>query len=387
MKKNKLLLFIILIFPYIEPLSFKDIPLLDKVYSAMKILWFFIICLIYFLNLRKNGYKISKFIFLVVLFQVELYISTLFNSGSYSALFGQTVSIIASVMLMEMYIKDGDAKIALLGMSSILFAFSLINIITMVFENNFNYKESYSFLGMDNRYIFFLLPLCIFSITYSLQKYNKLNFFAYLVIATSAFQLIYSWAVGAVLTIILLIAYVLVFDKIKFLERISFKTYFIIILVYNILLVFLQVQYYFEDFLVNYLHKNADLSGRVYTWNLGIKSVKEHFFLGIGGQTPEVMQSIYYKTNQHAHNLFLNVLVNGGVISLTILFVMYLQIGKKLSSCKNKKISSILSFSIFLILFLSIADTFDTYIVYIIYTLAYHVNELEFVKEENINNE
>ena len=63
MKKNKLLLFIILIFPYIEPLSFKDIPLLDKVYSAMKILWFFIICLIYFLNLRKNGYKISKFIF------------------------------------------------------------------------------------------------------------------------------------------------------------------------------------------------------------------------------------------------------------------------------------------------------------------------------------
>jgi len=53
MKKNKLLLFIILIFPYIEPLSFKDIPLLDKVYSAMKILWFFIICLIYFLNLIR----------------------------------------------------------------------------------------------------------------------------------------------------------------------------------------------------------------------------------------------------------------------------------------------------------------------------------------------
>ena len=110
---------------------------------------------------------------------------------------------------------------------------------------------------------------------------------------------------------------------------------------------------------------------------VGIEIVKKYPIFGIGGQNANVMQGIYYGTNQHAHNLFLNILVKGGIISLLIQFIMYIKIDNNLKKCNNKKIASLFVFSIFLILFLSIADTFDTYLVYIIYTLAYHVNELE----------
>ena len=197
MKNKNILMFIFLIIPFIEPLSFKDITWLDDMYSILKVFSFFIIGILYMLYLRRKEYNISKFIVLIF----------------------------------------------------ILFIFSIINIITMIFHDEFNYKELYSFLGMDNRYIFFLLPLCVFMILYSICYNDKLTKFSYLIVFISLFQVVYAWSVGAMITLILLIGYVLIFDYLKRMRDISLKTYFIIILIFNILLVFVQIQYYFEDFI------------------------------------------------------------------------------------------------------------------------------------------
>ena len=55
----------------------------------------------------------------------------------------------------------------------------------------------------------------------------------------------------------------LLLDKIPKVQKVTLNIYLIIIIALNVLIVFLQVQYYFEDFIVNYLHKNMELSGRV----------------------------------------------------------------------------------------------------------------------------
>lgn len=380
MKKNKTLLFLVLILPIIEPLSFKETPKIDMLYSFFKIINFFIIILLYYNYLRKKNYRINKFVFLVFAFQLELYLSTFLNNGNYKAFFGQTIAVCSAVMLVDMY--SDDIKIILKSLISILLLYSIVNIITMIYPNAFGYKESYSFWGMDNRYIFFLLPLCIFSILYSIYTIGKLTKFSYFIIILSAVQLFYTWSVGAMLTIILLMCYVLFYDKIKFLQKISFKSYFIIIILLNMLFVFFQIQYYFEDFLTDVLKKDVTLSGRVYTWNLGIQEFKENIIIGIGGKTANELQDIYYGTNQHAHNLFLNTLVNGGIISFIILMLMFWEINNKLKKCKNRKLSAIMSFSIFLILFLSLADTFDTYICYIVYMLSVYIDKFKIGEKE-----
>ena len=386
MKSKNFLIFIILILPYIEPLSFKDIEWIDNLYSILKVINFFVIFLIYYTNVKRNKYKLSKYMIIIVLYQLELYISTFINKGSYNELFGQTISVLSTVMLTEIYIRNKEGKMVLKALYGILFIYSIINISTLLKQQNTN-AEIISFLGMDNRYIFFLLPMCVFSIIYSLLKYNKLNKFSYLLLIISAFQVFYTWSVGAMLAIIILMVFTLAINKLNKLQKISFKVYLILIIILNILLVFIQVQYYFENFIVNYLHKDLNLSGRVYTWDAAIEVIKQYPILGIGGQTGDVMQSIYYGTNQHAHNLFLNILVKGGVISLLIQFWMYLEIDKKLKKCQNKKISAIFAFSMFLILFISLADTFDTYLVYIIYTLAYYINDLHTENRKEIENE
>ena len=366
MKKNKLLLFIILILPYMEPLSFKEIYVIDTIYSILKISFFCIIFLLYASYIRRNGYKISSFIIIVFLFQFELYFSTFLNNGSYSSLFGQTISILATVMLLDIYIKSNDIKIALKAMIIILFTFAIINTIDLLLTPKLNIEnQSFNtFLGMDNRYVFFLLPLCTFSIVYSILQYNT--------IILSIFQLLYTWSVSAMTSMIILLLFAAIFSKMNIFKKINLKTYLIIIVVLNILLVFFQVQYYFEDFVVNVLHKDLALSGRVYTWNLGIEKWKDNMLFGIGGRTVSFLQDIYYGTNAHAHNLFLNILVNGGIVLLAILFILYFEIDKKLKICENKQISSILSFSIFLILFLSLTDTYDIFLVFIIYEISFY---------------
>lgn len=383
MKKKSFLILVLLVLPFMEPLSFKEISILDNIYSILKVINLFIIFVIYIFNLKRNKYKISKFMFIVVLYQIMLYISTFINKGYYYELFGQTVSVLAMIMITEIYIYNKNVKILLKTLSGILFIYSIINIISIfAFEKTSNNDIIVSFLGMDNRYIFYLLPLCVFSILYSVIKNNKLNKFSYLVIGVSVFQVFYTWSVGAMITITILMIYTLLLDKIPKVQKVTLNIYLIIIIALNVLIVFLQVQYYFEDFIVNYLHKNMELSGRVYTWNAAIEVIKQHPIIGIGGQDSITMQSIYYGTNQHAHNLFLNILVKGGAISLLIQFFMYFIISKKLKKYKNKKVSSILTFSIFLILFLSLTDTFDICLVYVIYTIAYHINELD-KKEES----
>ena len=369
MKKNKLLLFIILILPYMEPLSFKEIYVIDTIYSILKISFFCIIFLLYASYIRRNGYKISSFIIIVFLFQFELYFSTFLNNGSYSSLFCQIILILVKVILVYIYIK-----IALKAMIIILFTFAIINTIDLLLTPKLNIEnQSFNtFLGMDNRYVFFLLPLCTFSIVYSILQYNKLSIFSYITIILSIFQLLYTWSVSAMTSMIILLLFAAIFSKMNIFKKINLKTYLIIIVVLNILLVFFQVQYYFEDFVVNVLHKDLALSGRVYTWNLGIEKWKDNMLFGIGGRTVSFLQDIYYGTNAHAHNLFLNILVNGGIVLLAILFILYFEIDKKLKICENKQISSILSFSIFLILFLSLTDTYDIFLVFIIYEISFY---------------
>lgn len=62
------------------------------------------------------------------------------------------------------------------SLCGILFCYAVINIFSMLSENPNSGGAIVSFLGMDNRYIFFLLPLCVFSIVYSVLKYNRLTF-------------------------------------------------------------------------------------------------------------------------------------------------------------------------------------------------------------------
>lgn len=376
MKKNIILIFLII--PFLEPLCFKD-SIIDEIYSIYKIINFGIIfCLYIFFISKKNIWKFSKYTIIIIIYQLSLYISTFINKGSYSAMIGNTISILSLAMIVEIYAKSGNFKKILKIFNYILTTYTIINLLSVMIGSNNNIY----FLGIDNRFIFFLFPNCFITILIDLIDYNKITIKSYTIIVLALFQCIYVWAVSAILSLILLLLYAVLFYNWKILKKMTLNKYLILIFIMNLLLVFFQIQNYFEYFIVDILHKDLMLSGRVYTWNAALEIIKKHIIFGIGGTSYAQKSTLFYRSDGHAHNLILNILVNGGIVSLIIMIFSFLKINNKLKSLDNKKVSGFIAFAIFNILFLSLTDTLDSATIYLVYLCGYYISEM--YRKDNI---
>lgn len=371
MKKNLILIFLIV--PFLEPLCFKE-SIIDEIYSAYKIISFVIIVCIYTVFIaKKNSWKFSKYTIIIIIYQLSLYISTFINKGNYSAMIGNTISVLSLAMIVEIYAKGDNFRKILKIFNNILTTYTIINLLSVLIGSSNN---NIYFLGIDNRFIFFLLPNCFITILIDLIDYDKITIKSYIIIALALFQCVYVWAVSAVLSLVLLLLYAALLYNWKIFKKMTLNKYLIIIMVMNLLLVFFQIQNYFEYFIVDILHKDLMLSGRVYTWNAALEIIKEHPIFGIGGTSYTQKSTLFYRSDGHAHNLILNILVNGGIVSLIIMIFSFLKINNNLKSINNKKISGFISFAIFNILFLSLTDTLDSATIYLVYLCGYYISEV-----------
>lgn len=373
--------FFLLLFPFVEPLIFKEpgYELIDRLYTILKLLTFGFIIINYLLYKKKiTNNKVSIYTFLVILLELLIGFSTLYSNGEISRYFGPAISIIAFVLLTEIYffeLKLDFIKIVYFY----LFILMIINIISIliwptgIFVNKGG--NSVYFLGIDNRFVFFYIPLIYFSIVYSLKKYNKLNFFVYLTIFLCLGSTIYLWSVGAFLGLFIIFFSVLLQNKFKLIRKVKMKYFIIAIIIINILVVFFQIQNHFEDFIINVLKKDLTFTGRTYIWKNSLSLIKIHPIIGFGIQPIVLLQSYYYGV-AHTHNMFLNYLTISGCIGLILYLFILFYISKKSNLIKDERVRILSCFVVFTILFLSIGDTLDAGIFFMIYACIYYYTEV-----------
>ena len=154
-----------LIFPFLEPLVFKSwMQPIDTVYSMAKIIAIFFI-LIDCLNIKK----IPKIIWLVILYQLVLYLSTFLNpNGDVMRLIGPSISVIGPCLYVQVMFEKNKWKEMLSYISVILSVLCIINLVTVILypygivkdAMDSNGNEQF-FLGIENRFSFFYLPFSI----------------------------------------------------------------------------------------------------------------------------------------------------------------------------------------------------------------------------------
>ena len=94
----------------------------------------------------------------------------------------------------------------------------------------------------------------------------------------------------------------------------------------------------FRDVAFNFLNKGIgfqSLFNRVDIWNMAWEVIKQHPIVGVGAkhfqlQDPVVYGVIVTEKLSHAHNLFLNILVQYGIIGLVALLFLFYLVGKGL---------------------------------------------------------
>lgn len=382
MKIKKIsLIYTLLVLPFFEPLLFKEkgFERVDKLYTVLKSAIFLYIIFKYFYKYQKKfSLKKDKIIFIILGLEIFSLFVTLIQNGDFIRFIGPAISVVSLVFLTEIYFKD-------IGIDFIKSNFYILSFLVIINTISiFLYPKgifinrggsSIYFLGMDNRFVFFYIPLIFFGLIYSINKYNRITLKVMIVVLFSLISTIYLWSVGAFLGLSIIAFAVIFGNKLKIFNKINIKGVIILILILNIAIVFFQVQQYFSDFITNSLKKDITFSGRTLIWANALKLFKMHPIMGYGLQSSSFFKQYYFGV-AHTHNILLNYLVTTGIIGLLLYICIIFSVAGKIKKISNKQIKILFTFVLSAILFLSIGDTLDSGTFFMIYVCMYYYEEV-----------
>ena len=384
--------FIVLILPFLEPLVFKNTAFdnVDGIYDILKIASFSIITL---LTIKKNKVNSYKYIFSLILYYIMLAISTFYNMESWQdmrALIGPVTSIIGVTLVMDYFFSEKQ----LCNLINIWYIYIIVNFIVIILipPSGIPYNDGlaryYSgiendqyFLGMDNRFAFTFVPaLCIQTILNKKSKKFTFEVKTYILYCLCILSLYITWSVGGLIGVSgLIFVYILAARKKAETDKISIiinaRVATIIIIILEIAIVRFKIYMVFLDFIQGTFEKNATLFSRVALWDNALKSIGENPLLGVGYHTSKrTIQML--GGNAHVHNLLLNIIYKGGVLSFMLFGYNMGLVIQNLWKNRYNTISIVIVIALFFSFVLSLADSYDDAQFYILLYVAYRIDTI-----------
>ena len=346
---SKFMLFLIF-FILLKPGSFSEYTAWKNIGNVINILRMFtcVWCLFYFL-LRRG--KIDKFILFVILFYCSLLFSTFYFSQSYVNLIYEFTSILSWIVLFKINMLNNKDKF-LTTLENTFFIFLLINFITIIlfpggfYLNSSGYSGNY-FLGYDNNLITYIFPALALSFTNTLNKNGKIGLKSIFLLIISFCSIIFTWSATGVVSMVIIIVLFFAYTINK--KDFPIKKYIVVALSLFIGIVFLRFQNIFSFIIEGWLKKDLTFTGRTYIWDTFISEIKKSILIGHGIVDSKYL--IQTLNAGHAHNYFLQILYQGGLVTFSMFLGFFFSAIKKVQNCKEKKYVGIVIF-VYLISFI-----------------------------------
>lgn len=340
---SKFMLFLIF-FILLKPGSFSEYTAWKNIGNVINILRMFtcVWCLFYFL-LRRG--KIDKFILFIILFYCSLLFSTFYFSQSYVNLIYEFASILSWIVLFKINMLDNKDKF-LTTLENTFFVLLLINFITIIlfpggfYLNSSGYSGNY-FLGYDNNLITYIFPALALSFTNSLNKNGKIGLKSIFLLIISFCSIIFTWSATGVVSMVIMIVLFFAYTINK--KDFPIKKYIVVALCLFIGIVFLRFQNIFSFIIEGWLKKDLTFTGRTYIWDIFIGEIKKSILIGHG-----IVDSKYLIRTLnagHAHNYFLQILYQGGLVTFSMFLGFFFSAINKTKNCKEKKYVGIVIFA------------------------------------------
>lgn len=382
--KLSIVFLIVLIFPFIKPAYFNHLEAISMCYKAWSIFSFFIIAAL----LVKKG-KFSKIFIYFILYCLIMFIITILKAKQINTFITTFLPIVALASITELNIKN-NYKNLIKALLYILIPYMIINFITIILfpkglyeiitRNNVSYICW--FLGYKNPQIRIILPTILLAIVDSYINKNKLTIttIVYIVIAwiTSIMVKSSTAIVGlTIFTILLLIVNKEIIKKIM--SKINLVILLIISLLFTYMVIKIDIQNIFAFFIENILHKDLDLTDRVFIWEKAYEAVKNSWLFGYGMQNEDGMFSLLNAT--HPHNYMLYNLLNGGIIGTLLLLKIWDLSGNSLKKHIRNKSSLYILITLIVFIVMGISESLtDCVLLYPILIMGYNIKYIE--KEE-----
>lgn len=368
-----------LLLPYFKPVSIEYIaPGIDRVFDLIKI-FSSVVTLALYINKYILHRKISKFIFMLCLFEFSLFFSTILNNADYRKALLSCVSIICFCMLTELAVKN-NGKLYFETVFRIYFWELLVNMLLLfIYPNGLAYESYYFnkvfFITYKNGHATIFIPLMALMCIYSAYKINtasrkKLTPAALIMLACISVTTVILWSATEVVGWFIMLMYIMFIYKSRITEYFNSLLLFPVAFVLQICVVFLRIQDKFAFIIWNILRKNITFTGRTQIWDISFTLIKRAPIFGYGvyeGHGLIFVRNLFY----YSHNVILEIMLQGGIIALILFAVLCIQTGISLYRNKEHCISGILTAAIFSVFVMMLMEAYIGHIwVYGLMTIA-----------------
>ncbi len=352
----------ILLMPFFEPNGLSFIPRVDRIFTLLIAAAFMLAFALY---IRSGLY--SKLFLLTAVWRGALLISGLIAGHTVDRSFVmRSVLILGVLMSLELALRF-DAMEAVTGLYTILAANLLVNLFTCINGGLvIRQTQLYYWNGMRTRFTDSIIPAIVLAFLISWKRKGRLlTPLSVATAAISAAQLLLQWVAAGMLALFALILFIFIFRRMKIAP--SPVTAFLIPQLVGILIVFFRIQDLFRFIIVDLLHKDLTLHGRVAIWDQFLLKMKASPVIGMGEAGSGGAARMYWSARLlPAHNDILQNLYDGGIIGCALLAAILIYCAVRLSKYRGSMTALLLSAGFFAAGIHSIAEVSHYYIYFYI---------------------
>lgn len=237
--------------------------------------------------------------------------------------------------------------------------------------------NNYNFWVSDNEMGYVYIPLVVAIACKDYWQNGKMTKKTAVFVVLSVLSVALAWSGTCVVGILIMAVgfLIAVFD----IKWVDFKKLFIVAIILCLAILVFRVQDIFSSLIVDFLHKDLTLTGRVYAWDLALEMIRDNMFIGYGtinGGRLTIFDVWANTDSVSAHSYILEITLQGGLAGLGAFVGAYIAAGKKLQKNGATQLCIFISVALFAMIVMYITEgwVYHTF-QYTILFLAYYLPE------------
>ena len=379
-------MYYLLLIPYFKPAVLgvlEGTEGLERAFDLWRLAAAAVVCGLYLYQSVKRRRLPSPVMLWLGVYLGFIALATLIRENNLWGLINYGMTIVTFCMLVETALRD-DPHMAVNMLVLPLTVLILVNFVLLCVlprglctGGTYNYK--YNFLGIDNFLAPVLVPYMFLVALRSSMEHGGLNWFAYTMIAVASLSLLLVWSATGLMGLAVALIFLLFFYERKYQTLFNFSTALGLGTGMFFTIVLFRLQNLFAFFIEDVLHKGLSFTGRTDIWDKALGLFLDSPFLGQGiaqsGKVYRLSKHKYY----HAHNVFLEILVEGGVFSLIAFLLMLEQAGRQLLIHRRHPYACLLAAALMSVGVMTTMEPFldsNGLLIYALVFLGYYVGSL-----------
>lgn len=372
---------LLLLIPHCKPDYFNYVPFFDMLFNILRIGSALVVFGLYFFHIfrEKRLYRNKiQIVAILLLYYVELILSTVLNQANIYVIVLRVVSQLSVFLICSYYASYARTNLisALFHMGEIMVYTNLFTILRFpkgLYISEVGYWRNW-LLGYKNLFLPYFIGFYIAAYLYQYTYKGFLRSKLLVISMLLSLLLVGSSTSIIVFSLFSLLAFFIKFDHEKIINALVLT---IINIISYLLIVKFRIANLLSFIIVRLFHKDTTFGGRTQLWDFLYEFIRNKFLWGNGCLSgPEMALRTNTWWAFHAHNLVVQLLYEGGIISLLLYALFNYMLLRDLYRNRFAYVAQIITIGLFVLNIAFITEVYINAMIFVVYGVASAVNDL-----------